>query len=119
MSSKSLKTLGITMFWKLLGSHFLLSVFVSFWSKSGQPEPDSRARPDSTRTGGPDGDCGTHKAAENGQRHNEEVRSSPNRSPGRAGWAGRTAEPGGYGLQVRLAVRLATRFVYRPARQET
>ena len=30
---------------------------------------------------------------------------------GGAGWARRTAEPGGYGLQVRLAVRLATRFV--------
>ena len=72
----------------------------------GQPEPSSRARPDSIRTGGPNGGCGTHKAAENRQRHGEEVRSPPNQPLGGAGWAGRTAEPSGYGLQVRLAVSL-------------
>ena len=72
----------------------------------GQPEPSGRARPDSIRTGGPNGGCGTHKAAENRQRHGEEVRSPPNQPLGGAGWAGRTAEPSGYGLQVRLAVSL-------------
>ena len=94
-------------------SFFFFFLFFFF----GQPEPSSRARPDSIGTSGPDGGCGTHKAAGNGHRHEfeEEVRSPPNQPLGGAGWAGRTAEPSGYGLQVRLAVRLATRFVYRPA----
>ena len=82
----------------------LLRHFFCCWG--GQPEPSSRARPDSIRTGGPNGGCGTHKAAENRQRHGEEVRSPPNQPLGGAGWAGRTAEPSGYGLQVRLAVSL-------------
>ncbi len=35
------------------------------------PEPSGRARPDSIRTGGPDGDNGTHNAVESGEGHRE------------------------------------------------
>ena len=81
--------------------------FVGSRNEAAERDPTPTGPVDQKEAAGPTKRPGTGSATSKGR---GEEPAQP------ACWAGRTAEPGGYGLQVRLAVRLATRFVYRPAR---